>query len=75
MLYRIENIALLIKETRVSVHMTQHELALKSGVDASVILRIERGDTVPNIKTINRLVNALGYTPMVSFQKLDKGHF
>lgn len=55
--------------------MTQHELALKSGVDASVILRIERSDTVPNIKTINRLANALGYTPMVSFQKLDKGHF
>jgi DNA-binding XRE family transcriptional regulator len=45
---------------RTSAHMTQKELAVRSGVQQAEISKIERGEVVPKISTMDRLLAPLG---------------
>lgn len=69
--YNLKHTGSLIRDLRLKKHMTQHELALLANVDASVILRIERGDTIPNLSTILRLAKGLNCEPFIVFQEKE----
>ena len=45
---------------RIEKHMTQKELAAKSGVRQSNISRIEKGACVPTLTTLSELAKGLG---------------
>lgn len=42
-------------------HMTQRELASRSGVQQADISKIERGEVVPKVSTMDRLLTPLGH--------------
>jgi len=69
--YSLKYAGRLIRDIRLQKHMTQHELARVAGVDPAVLLRIERGDTIPNLKTVNRLANGLHCQPFIVFQEIE----
>lgn len=52
-----------LKEARVSKHMKQSELAKKAGVHSNYYARVERGEAMPSILTLIKLlpVLELGY--------------
>lgn len=50
----------MLKEIRQSKHMTQMELAIKSGLSLPTVGRVERGDCKPSYKTAVRIARALG---------------
>lgn len=52
----------ILKRARRSAGMTQRELARESGIPQPAIARIESGKVVPRISTIERLINACGYS-------------
>ncbi|MHB1861188.1 MAG: helix-turn-helix domain-containing protein [Solirubrobacteraceae bacterium] len=45
---------------RTSAHMSQKELAARSGVQQAEISKIERGEVTPKISTMDRLLAPLG---------------
>ena len=49
--------------------MTQRELAAKSGVGLSTIVRIEKGRQTPTFQTIKRLASALAMDPSELVQR------
>lgn len=65
--YGFDRVGIMLRDMRISRHMTQHELSVKSGVDQAVILRIERGDTVPNLNTVKRMAHGMSYTLMMTY--------
>lgn len=52
-----------IREYRNQANMTQSELAEKAQINNNNLSRIERGEAVPTLETIMRIVQALGVTP------------
>lgn len=54
-------------DARVERHLTQRELAKRSGVNSRVISRIEVGNALPSLRTLRRLAHGLGCTLSVSF--------
>lgn len=54
-------------DARVERHLTQRELAERSGVNSRVISRIELGDSIPSLRTLRKLAHGLGCTLSVSF--------
>jgi transcriptional regulator with XRE-family HTH domain len=49
-----------LRETRISVGMTQAELATKSGVTSVHVWRLEAGGSAPGIDLVERLAKTLG---------------
>ena len=58
-----------IREVREHSFMTQRELAAKSGVGLSTIVRIEKGRQTPTFQTIKRLASALAMDPSELVQR------
>jgi len=50
-----------ISNARKNMMMSQHELSRKSGVSQSTITRIEAGKIIPNIVTVTKLHDVLGF--------------
>ena len=48
-----------IKETRLSKDITQRQLELLSGIKQQYLSRIEAGQVIPNIKTLDKIARAL----------------
>ena len=57
----------LIIDTRVSVDMTQNQLAEKSGVSQSNISKIENGSYRPSVATLKKIADALGKRLVIDF--------
>ena len=55
-------------EARISLNMTQKELAKRSGIRQSNISRIENGTCSPTIATLQSLAKGLGKELSVSFR-------
>lgn len=47
-------------DARKQAHLTQQELAARTGVQQAEISKIERGEIAPRITTMSRLLGALG---------------
>jgi transcriptional regulator with XRE-family HTH domain len=58
------NYGIRIKEIRERIGMTQAELSEKAGLSQEHISRIENGKFTPNVKTADRIAEALGVTLM-----------
>jgi transcriptional regulator with XRE-family HTH domain len=50
-----------LREARVAARMTQRDLARAARTPQSTIARIERGQLVPRIDTLDRLMRTAGY--------------
>ena len=51
----------IIKQQRVSLPLTLHKLAAKSGVSASHLGRIERGERFPSAHILQKIARPLGF--------------
>ncbi|WP_413736519.1 helix-turn-helix domain-containing protein [Sodalis sp. RH21] len=51
-----------LKTARKAMHLTQQDIALKTGIKKQNISRIENGLVSPNFSTLNRYAAALGGT-------------
>lgn len=54
-------------KARTAAHMTQSELASKSGVRQSNISRIENGNALPKLDTLAALASAMGQKVRITF--------
>jgi len=61
----------LLREARLRAGLTQAELAERSGTARSQISRYERGDVLPSLETLRRLVRACGLELGFRIFKLD----
>ena len=52
-----------LRETRKHALLTQQQLAEKSGVGVTTIIRVERNQVEPQARTIRKLAKALGVEP------------
>jgi len=55
------NIGLQLKIARIEKEWTQEELSKKSKVSAATIIDIEKGNGNPKLKTVQKLIECLGY--------------
>ena len=51
----------MLREAWRRAHLTQRQLAEKSGIRQETIARIERGRADPRVRTLDRLLEACGY--------------
>jgi transcriptional regulator with XRE-family HTH domain len=56
-----EHLGKIIKQQRISLSLTLHELAAKSGVSASHLGRIERGERFPSAHVLQRIAKPLSF--------------
>ena len=54
-------LGLKLKELRLARGVTQRELANRLGSQQPAIARLERGNVKPDVLTLERIANALGY--------------
>jgi transcriptional regulator with XRE-family HTH domain len=66
-------IANIVREARRRSGLTQAELAERAGVPKSTVGRIESGARVPYTETVERLVEAAGWTVSMSLSEADPG--
>lgn len=52
--------AVAVSRAREQAHLTQEQLAERSGLSRNTIIRIERGRTNPSMKTLERIAQAMG---------------
>jgi len=57
----------LLAKQRQQLHLSQAELASRSGVRQCNISRIERGEAVPNILTLEKLAHGMGKKLLIQF--------
>ena len=62
-----------LRETRKRALLTQQQLAEKSGVGVTTIIRIERNQVEPQARTIRRLAEALSVEPHELLKGKDDG--
>jgi uncharacterized protein len=60
------NAAELIRTSRRDAHLTQTELAERAGTSQSAVARYERGSSIPNLATLERLLDVCGRRLVVS---------
>ena len=58
--------AIAVSRAREQAHLTQEQLAERSGLSRNTIIRIERGSTSLSIKTLGKIASALGKRVHVS---------
>jgi transcriptional regulator with XRE-family HTH domain len=56
-----ENSASLLVRARAKAGIAQRELAARAHTSQSVVARIERGQTIPSVETLDRLLAAAGF--------------
>ena len=56
-----ENLGKIIKKQRVMMSLTMRELAERSGVSASHLGRIERGERFPSARILRKIAKPLGF--------------
>jgi transcriptional regulator with XRE-family HTH domain len=65
---------ILLRETRLARGLEQAELARRAGTTQTYISRIERGAVSPSLKTLRRLVNAMGADLRLGVEPLSPGN-
>ena len=66
MMLTVQEIAALLRNTRNSVGLTQEEVARRAGTSQPAVARYERGDALPTLPTLRRLLIACGHVPVIS---------
>jgi transcriptional regulator with XRE-family HTH domain len=68
---RIKEMGLFIKERRQVLGIIQPDLAEMAQVSINTIYKIERGETNPSIKVLNKLAEVLGIELTLSMKKIS----
>lgn len=58
----------LLRAVRARAGLSQRDLASRAGTSQSVVARIELGRTSPTVSTLNRLIEAAGFRPVVDLE-------
>ena len=66
------NIIRAIVDTRIAHHLTQRELAEKTGIAQTEISRIENGSRNPSLKILQRLADGMDMILKISFEPKKK---
>lgn len=68
------DVARLVSKLRMKKGISQEELARIAGVSQPLIARLEKGDPqrTPTFETINKILNALGYTVEFNLKPISK---
>lgn len=61
-----------LTDTRQEMGMTQTQLGSRLILDGVTVSKYERGVTVPNFHTVNRIVDALGYEIRIEKKGVEK---
>ena len=61
-----------VREARLSQHLTQEELAFNAGLNRNFVMAIEKGRRKPSIITIFSLAKGLGISPAVLVSRADQ---
>ncbi len=56
-----ENLGRVIRQQRISIPLTLHELTVKSGVSESYLGRIEKGQRFPSARILRKIAAPLGF--------------
>jgi transcriptional regulator with XRE-family HTH domain len=64
----------LLRRTRLDRGLNQDQLARRAATTRSHISRIERGTVSPSLKTLRRLVNAMGFDLRLEIERLPPGN-
>jgi transcriptional regulator with XRE-family HTH domain len=64
----------LLRETRLERHLDQSELARRAGTTQTHVSRIERGAVSPSLRTLRRLMLAMGVDLRLSVEPLPVGN-
>ncbi len=70
--YNSKDIAIHITKLREKKGLSSYQLSLDSGVNHSVVRRIELFEREPRISTLFKIIDGLGMTPVDFFSKLEK---
>ncbi|GAA6122559.1 hypothetical protein BPY_06670 [Bifidobacterium psychraerophilum] len=62
-----------LKSIREEKHLSQGEVAFRMGVTQPAVSAIEKGNSDPNLGTIRRYANALGYVVSFKVAPYDEG--
>ncbi len=68
------NINLAIKTARQQSGLTLRELALRANTSHSALAAYESGSKVPNVETLERVINAAGFAIDISLEKRMRLH-
>ena len=68
------NVIRAIVDARTTQHLTQRELAKRTGIQQTEISRIENGSRNPSLKILQRLADGMGMVLKVSFVPKEKAH-
>lgn len=73
--YDEKNISQLITKLREEKGLSKYELGLRSGLDSSVIRRIETGERKPYVETLLKIIDGFDMTPENFFGLLKDKDF
>lgn len=60
----------ILREIRESQGLSQRRLAVRAATSQSAISRIERGVETPSLERFTRLVEVMGYRPVIDVQRM-----
>jgi transcriptional regulator with XRE-family HTH domain len=64
------NAGTLLREARTRARLTQRDLAARAGTTQSVVARIEAGSGSPRMETVERLLRAAGFRPVLTLEAI-----
>lgn len=70
--FKMFDFAKWLTDTRQEMGMTQAQLGSRLILDGVTVSKYERGVTVPNFHTVNRIVDALGYEIRIEKKGVEK---
>lgn len=68
------NAAELIRRSRQRHGISQRSLALRAGTDQAAISRIERGEVLPSVETVERLLAGMGERLELEVEPFERQH-
>ena len=65
--FSLEKLAAVVLAQRKALHVTQQDLSAKTGINRSLLSRLEKQDYIPSPDQLVRLANVLSFDPSVAF--------
>ena len=65
--FSLEKLAAVVLAQRKALHITQQDLSAKTGINRSLLSRLEKQDYIPSPDQLVRLANVLSFDPSVAF--------
>lgn len=70
--FSLEKLSRTVVAQRKALHVTQQDLASGTGINRSLLSRLEKQDYIPSPDQLVRLANALSFDPSVAFVDVEE---